>query len=93
MLAKRWNFSNELIDCVRDHHKFPVAESLMAECLYISDHISKGITASKAPQRKEEHPEWKAKRLGFTVERASALLGDLTPFVEEAEIFLQATYV
>lgn len=93
MLAKRWNFSNELIDCVRDHHKFPVAENLMAECLYIADHISKGVSASKSPKRKDPHPEWKAKRLGFTVERAEALLGDLSRFVEEAKIFLQATFV
>ncbi len=93
MLAKRWNFSNELIDCVRDHHSFPVAENLMAECLYIADHISKGVSDSKTPKRKDPHPEWKAKRLGFTVERAEALLGDLGRFVEEAKIFLQATFV
>lgn len=92
MLAKRWNFSNELIECVRDHHKYPVAENLMAECLYIADRISKKVAPTKTPPRKEEHPEWKARQLGFTVERADALLGDLTKYVEEAKAFLQASY-
>ncbi len=93
MLAKRWNFSNELIDCVGNHHSMPVAENLMAECLHVADIIAKNITAPKTPKRTVSDPNWKAKRLGFTIDRVSALLGDLTPFVNEAKIFLQASYL
>jgi hypothetical protein len=46
-----------------------------------------------SPKRIEDDSNWKAKRLGFTIDRATALLGDLTPFVNEAKIFLQASYL
>lgn len=91
MLAKRWNFPDELVTCVRDHHTLPSGNSLMAECLYLADRISKNAFPSTSAKRKDEHPDWKAPRLGLSVERATALLGDLNRFVEEAKIFLQAS--
>lgn len=91
MLAKRWNFPDDLINCVRDHHTMPIATNLMAESLYLADNISKNVLPAPAKKRKDLNPDWKAKRLGLSVERATALLGDLGHFVEEAEIFLQAS--
>lgn len=91
MLAKRWNFPDDLVETVQSHHSNPVADNLMSECLHLSDIISKNITDKKSPKRKLENPDWRARRLGLTVERATALLGDLAHFVKEAEIFLQAS--
>ncbi len=91
MLAKRWNFPDDLVASVLNHHSNPVADNLMGECLYLADVISKNLVDNKTPKRKLENPDWRSKRLGLTVERATALLGDLTHFVKEAEIFMQAS--
>lgn len=90
MLAKRWNFPDDLVDTVLTHHSNPIADNLMAECLHLSDIISKNLL-NKTPTRKLENPDWRAKRLGLTVERATALLGDSSQYLKEAEIFLQAS--
>ena len=89
MLVKAWHFSDDVIECIKGHHDKQVADSLMMECLYLADRISKRVSHKKL--RPDPNPDWKAKRLGLTVERATALLGDLDYFIKEAEIVLQAS--
>jgi putative nucleotidyltransferase with HDIG domain len=91
MLVKRWNFPDDVVLAIRDHHDQRVADNLLSECLYLADKISKNVTDSKFKKAVDDNPEGKAKLLGLTVERATALLGDLDFFVKEAETVLQAS--
>lgn len=92
MLVKRWNFPDDVVECIRCHHEGRPADNLLMECLFLADRISKNVSDIKVKRSKEDNPEQtKAKRLGLTVERATALLGDLEYFVKEAEIVLQAS--
>ncbi len=90
MLVKRWNFSDDVVEAIRTHHE-QSAENLLTECLYLADRIAKNASEVKITKATDTPPQGKAKRLGLTVERATALLGDLDVFVKEAEIVLQAS--
>jgi HD-like signal output (HDOD) protein len=92
MLVKRWNFSDDVVEAIRGHHE-QTADNLLTECLYLADRIAKNVSDVKITKATDTPAQGKAKRLGLTVERATALLGDLDYFVKEAEIVLQASAV
>jgi len=87
MLIQRWNFPDALVDCVRSHHEKPVADSAIAECLYLADTIAKKVIDA----RTDVDSLWRGKHTGLSLERATLSLGDLSNFVSEAQMFKQAS--
>ena len=92
MLTQRWNFPEALVECVRGHHEKPVADTTMAECLYLADTIAKNVVEEKRSPQADADANWRGKHLGISLERAVASLGDLSSFVSEAQMFKQASH-
>jgi HD-like signal output (HDOD) protein len=46
MLAERWKFPENLVECIRRHHDLTVANDLLAECIYLANTISKAAPNS-----------------------------------------------
>ncbi|MCX7167642.1 MAG: HDOD domain-containing protein [Rhodocyclales bacterium] len=90
LLAKRWAFSEHLIDCIRDHHN-PLAEpSAMMDCLRAADQLVRfrEIGDSGNPWRATEAPA-APQRFGDDLEEIAAKLGSLNRIVEDAMMFAQ----
>lgn len=90
LLAKRWAFSEHLIDCIRDHHN-PLAEpSAMMDCLRAADQLVRfrEIGDSGNPWRATEAPA-APQRFGDDLEEIAAKLGSLNRLVEDAMMFAQ----
>lgn len=90
MLAKRWDFPEHLVECIRDHHDPEVAPSPMMDCLRAADQIVRlrEIGDSGNPWRAGEASAAPA-RFGGDVESLAAKLGSLDKIVDDAMMFAQ----
>ena len=90
LLATRWQFAPQLVDCIRDHHAPVVEASAIGDCLRLADLISRrqGYMAdgSIAPAGDEPIPE----RFGSDIMTVEAELGDLDKVVANANLFVEA---
>ena len=90
LLARRWTFSAELVDCIRDHHNPLAASSAMMDCLRVADQVVRlrEIGDSGNPWRTTEAPAapW---RFGDDMEAIITKLGSLDKIVEDAMMFAQ----
>ncbi len=89
MLAQRWQFPDNLVDCILQHHDEPVSDGCMSECLYLADTISK-LTEKDAAVL-EPSADWRSKTMALTVQEAVTSLGDLDRFALEADLFMQTS--
>ena len=90
LLAKRWTFSGQLVDCIRNHHN-PLAEpSAMIDCLRVADQVVRfrEIGDSGNPWRATEAPA-APQRFGDDMEAIVTKLGSLDKIVEDAMMFAQ----
>lgn len=89
MLARRWQFATELIDCIRDHHQ-PDGQSVMGQCLCMADQICRYQSYGNSG-----NPYWPGEavvasaRFGEDIDAVIARLGDMSRFVAEAQSFAQ----
>lgn len=89
MLARRWQFAPELIDCIRDHHQ-PDGQSVMGQCLCMADQICRYQSYGNSG-----NPYWPGEavvasaRFGEDIDAVIARLGDMSRFVAEAQSFAQ----
>ena len=90
LLAKKWQFSEALVDCIRDHHAADAAPSAMLDCLRMADAICRkhAFGDSGNPWRDEELAQLPT-RFGNDIEAVVASLGDLNKHVEDARAFAQ----
>ena len=90
LLAKRWAFSGELVDCIRDHHNPLVESSAMMDCLRVADQVVRlrEIGDSGNPWRATEAPA-APQRFGDDMEVIIVKLGSLDKIVEDAMMFAQ----
>ena len=90
LLAKKWQFAEPLIDCIRDHHKEDAESSVMLDCLRMADLICRRQAFGDAgnPWRDEELARM-PQRFGADIETVMATLGDLQKIVDDAQAFAQ----
>ena len=90
MLAKRWQFPEHLIDCIRDHHNYEAAPSAMMDCLRVADQIVRfrEIGDSANPWRTSE-PLAAPQRFGEDIEALIAQIGSFDKIVDDAMMFAQ----
>ena len=90
LLAKRWQFGETLVECIRDHHAHAAESTPMLDCLHMADAICRkhAFGDSGNPWRDEELALL-PKRFGEDIEAVVASLGDLNKQVEDARAFAQ----
>lgn len=90
MLAKRWQFPDELVACISGHHT-PGFSSALAECLYVADRIAEHLGYdSNGNLGAEVAAQPLPARFGGDLDHVIAELGDLQRLVEEAQAFSQS---
>jgi putative nucleotidyltransferase with HDIG domain len=90
LLAKKWQFAEVLVDCIRDHHHEDAEPSAMLDCLRMADMICRKLAFGDAgnPWREEELARMPV-RFGTDVEGVVASLGSLEKIVADAQSFAQ----
>ena len=90
LLAKRWQFAEPLVDCIRDHHREDAEPSAMMDCLRMADMICRKRAFGDAgnPWREEELARMPA-RFGTDVNAVIDMLGDMDKIVADAQSFAQ----
>jgi putative nucleotidyltransferase with HDIG domain len=85
MLARRWQFPDELADCIGGHHQ-PVIATPLAECLYAADMLADrlGYDSEGNLAAETDLPPWPS-RFGTSVETLMAELGGMDMVINEAE--------
>ena len=89
MLAEKWQFPKSLADSIRFHHDGAGGDSVMAACVFAANQISKRLALGFDGNAAEELPPTVAARCGGSLDELVVSLGDLSPVVEEAELFSQ----
>ena len=92
MLAQRWAFPVELVECIRDHHD-PAAGSALLDCLRTADQIvrQRGIGNSGNPWQANEAP-LAPQRFGDDLDAVVDRIGSLDKIVDEAMTFAQVAH-
>lgn len=90
LLAKKWQFAEPLVNCIRNHHAEHAEPDAMLDCLRMADAICRkhAFGDSGNPWREEELTQLPA-RFGNDMEAVIAALGDLQRVVEDAQAFAQ----
>lgn len=90
LLAKKWQFAEPLVECIRDHHHEDAAPSAMLDCLRMADMVCRRQDFGEAgnPWREGELSHMPA-RFGSDVGEVIARLGDLQKIVADAQSFAQ----
>jgi putative nucleotidyltransferase with HDIG domain len=90
LLAKKWQFAEPLVNCIRDHHTETAEPSAMMDCLRLADILCRKHAFGDAgnPWREEELAHLPP-RFGTDIEVVIAALGDLQKIVEDAQSFAQ----
>ncbi|HYD79423.1 MAG TPA: HDOD domain-containing protein [Paucimonas sp.] len=90
MLARHWQFSNSLAECIAGHHHGS-GDGALAECLHVADLIaeqlsSEPVVAVEEIDSEEELPP----RFGGGLGHVVAAVRDLDDMIEKANVFCHA---
>ncbi len=90
LLAKKWQFAEPLVQCIRDHHTVDAAPSAMLDCLRMADAVCRKLAFGDSgnPWREEELADL-PQRFGGDIAAVVAALGDLQKIVDDAQAFAQ----
>lgn len=84
MLAQKWAFDQKLIDTINHHHT-PNAQTLMTQCLFAANQISKKMQLGDAGNPVvEEFPQAVSDAFGMNLTNLIESLGDLSTLRAEA---------
>ncbi len=90
LLAKKWQFAEPLVNCIRDHHNDEAEPSAMLDCLRMADAICRKFTIGESGNLwREEELLLLPRRFGEDVDAVIAALGDLQKIVDDAQSFAQ----
>ncbi|MCE5182688.1 MAG: HDOD domain-containing protein [Betaproteobacteria bacterium] len=91
MLAEKWQFSDTLIDCIRNHHSPSDDENAMWASVYAANQISKKMAYGNSGNPcVEELPVAVCNFLGGDIDAIIVSLGgELSKIAEEASLFAQ----
>jgi putative nucleotidyltransferase with HDIG domain len=90
LLAKKWQFAEPLVNCIRNHHAEHAEPDAMLDCLRMADAICRKHEFGDAgnPWREDELAMLPA-RFGDDMEAVIVSLGDLQKLVADAQAFAQ----
>lgn len=90
LLAKKWQFAEPLVLCIRDHHHEDAEPSAMLDCLRMADMICRKLAFGDAgnPWREEALARMPV-RFGTDIDAVVVSLGNLDKIVEDAQSFAQ----
>ncbi len=90
LLAKRWQFAEPLVHCIRDHHDETAQPTAMLDCLRMADAICRKLSFGDSgnPWHEEELAALPV-RFGADIEAVVASLGDLQKIIDDAQAFAQ----
>ncbi len=90
LLAKKWQFAESLVNCIRDHHAEHAEPNAMLDCLRLADTICRKKVFGDAgnPWRDDELADL-PQRFGDDIEAVIASLGDMQKIVDDAQAFAQ----
>ena len=88
MLVEKWRFAPNLIETIRHQHPDDLKDTGMIACVFAANQISKKLKLGFGGNPwVDELPQAIQNRLGGTLDEVIASLGDLTPMMEEAQVF------
>jgi putative nucleotidyltransferase with HDIG domain len=92
MLAKRWQFPDYLVECIRDHHDLTVEPTALSDCLRTANQIARKLEIGDSghPWRDDE-PAAAPHRFGPDLDATIASLGDIQRFIDDAQLFAQVS--
>ncbi len=92
MLAKRWQFHENLVQCIQDHHRLDAEPSAVLDCLRTANQIARkmGLGDSGNVWREDEAPA-APHRFGNDLDQTIASLGDMQRFIDDAQMFAQVS--
>jgi putative nucleotidyltransferase with HDIG domain len=90
LLAKKWQFAEPLVNCIRDHHAETAESSAMMDCLSMADIVCRKLAFGDAgnPWREEQLAHM-PQRFGTDIEVVIAAIGDMQKIVDDAQSFAQ----
>ena len=90
LLAKKWQFAEPLVNCIRDHHKDDAEPAAMLDCLRMADIVCRQLAFGDAgnPWRESDLALMPARFKG-DIAAVIDSLGDLQKIVEDAQSFAQ----
>ena len=90
LLAKKWQFAEPLVNCIRDHHKEDAEPGVMLDCLRMANLICRRQAFGDGgnPWREEDLASMPL-RFGTDIDAVVEALGDLQKIVEDAQSFAQ----
>ena len=93
MLAKKWQFPNSLVECIRDHHVENAVPSAMLDCLRVADQVCRGAGLAGGGLLEQDVPAWAGQvpaaiRFGDDIDKVVAGLGDLAKIIADATMFV-----
>lgn len=90
MLAEKWQFSQALIECIRNHHSMDAGEGGIWAGVYAANQISKKMSFGDSGNPCiEALPPAVQNYFGGDIDAIIASLGDLSKIAEESRIFAQ----
>lgn len=89
LLAKRWQFPDHLIECIRDHHNLTVAPSAMLDCLRVADQVVRYREVGDSGNPWRESEALAASRFGGDIDSVAAAVGSIDKIIEDATTFAQ----
>jgi putative nucleotidyltransferase with HDIG domain len=92
MLARRWQFADDLVQCIHDHHNADAEPTAMLDCLRTANQIARKLELGNSgnPWRDTE-PAAAPHRFGPDIDATIASLGDMQRFISDAQMFAQVS--
>jgi len=90
LLAKKWQFAEPLVACIRDHHEMAAQPSAMLDCLRMANLVCRKLALGVAgnPWRDEDMAQMPA-RFGADMNAVIERLGDMEVIIADAHAFAQ----
>lgn len=90
LLAKRWQFPDHLVNCIRDHHNFTVKPTAMMDCVRVADQLVRLREIGYSGNIWRETEAMAApNRFGGDLAALSEKLHGFEKIVEDAKMFAQ----
>lgn len=92
MLAKRWQFAEELVQCIHDHHRPDAEPTAMLDCLRTANQITRKLELGDSGHAwHAAEPAAAPHRFGNDLDKTIASLGDIQRFIDDAQMFAQVS--